>query len=80
MIAGSLHIYYQRKVSFFVLGFFLFVCLFVFILGPLLWLMEVPRLGVEPELQLLATATATAAWESKLSLQPSPQLTATPDP
>ena len=34
--------------------------------------MEVPRLGVELELQLLAYATA--AWESELSLQPTPQL------
>ena len=28
--------------------------------------MEVPRLGVEPELQLLAYATATATWDPSL--------------
>ena len=39
-------------------GFFCFV-LFCF-LGPSLWHMEVPRLGVESELQLLAYTTATA--------------------
>ena len=33
--------------------FFVFLC-------PYLWYMEVPRLGVESELQLLASATATA--------------------
>ena len=36
-----------------------FLCCFVF-LGPQLWHMEVPRLGVEQEPQLLAYATATA--------------------
>ena len=36
---------------------------FVFcILGPHPWHMEVPRLGVESELQLLAYTTATATW------------------
>ena len=38
---------------------FCFVCLF---LGPHLWHMEFPRLGVELELQLLSYATATATW------------------
>ena len=33
--------------------------------GAHLWQMEVPRLGVQLELQLLAYATATAAGESK---------------
>ena len=33
---------------------------FFFFLGPYLQLMEVPRLGVESELQLLAYATAIA--------------------
>ena len=32
---------------------------FFFFLGPHLWYMEVPRLGVELALQLPATATAT---------------------
>ena len=36
--------------------------------------MDVPRLGVELELQLLAYAAATA------TLQPTPQLTAIPGP
>ena len=40
---------------------FLFVC-FVF-LGPHLWHMEVPRLGVKWELQLLAYTTATATQD-----------------
>ena len=40
--------------SFFFLIFFLF-------LGPYLWHMEVPRIGVQLELQLPAYATATAA-------------------
>ena len=35
---------------------------FVF-LGLHLWRMEVPRLGAELELQLLAYATATAMWD-----------------
>ena len=35
------------------------VCLFFF-LGPRLWHMEVPRLGVKSELQLLAYTTSTA--------------------
>ena len=42
--------------------FFLFYFLFFF-LGPHLQHIEVPRLGVESELQLLADATATATWE-----------------
>ena len=37
------------------------LCTFLFVfLGPHLWHMEVPRLGVESELQLLAYTTATA--------------------
>ena len=40
------------------LWFFWSFCLFL--LGPHLWHMEVPRLGVESELQLLAYTTATA--------------------
>ena len=38
----------------------MYVCMYVFILGLHLWHMEVPRLGVELELQLLAYTTATA--------------------
>ena len=42
-------------------AFFFFF--FFFFLGPLLWYMEGSRLGDEPELQLLASATATAMWD-----------------
>ena len=44
--------------------------------------MEVPRLGVESELQLpvTVTATATATVGSEPPLQPILQLTAMPDP
>ena len=47
------------------LGFiYLFIYLFIFfILVPDLQHMEVPRLGVESELQLLAYPTATAMWD-----------------
>ena len=43
---------------------FCFVCLFVLSLGPHLRHMEVPGLGVESELQLLAHPTATAMLDS----------------
>ena len=46
---------------FFFVFFVLFVCLFV--LGQHLWHMEVPRLGVELQLQLPAYTTATAAQD-----------------
>ena len=36
---------------------------FFFFLGPLLWHMEVPRLGVKSELHLLACTTATATQD-----------------
>ena len=42
--------------------------------------MEVVRLGVELEMQLLADTTATGNAGSKLHLRPTPQLMATPDP
>ena len=41
--------------------------------------MEVPRLGVESELQLPAYATATAMPDLSSRLQPTPQLIAMPD-
>ena len=46
------------------MGFF-FAFFFFCFLGPHSWHMEVPRLGVESELQLVATvtATATATWD-----------------
>ena len=46
---------------------FFFLSLFFFFLGPHVWHMEVPRLGVQSELD---TATATS----------DPSLMATPDP
>ena len=48
---------------------FFFVCLFAFCFSGLhLWHMEVPRLGVELELQLPACATATADQNSTQDL------------
>ena len=50
-------------------------------LGPHLGQMEVPRLGVESELQLPACITATGYnLGSELCLRPTPQLTATLNP
>ena len=49
-------------------------------LGLNLQHMEVPRLGVKWELQLLAYATATATPDASLHLQPTPQLSAMLDP
>ena len=56
------------------------IILFVlFSLGLHTWHMEVSRLGVALELQLLAYATAATQNLSCVG-QPTPQLTATPDP
>ena len=41
---------------------YLFVCLFVYFLGPHLLHMEIPRPGVQSDLQLLVYSTATATW------------------
>ena len=41
---------------------FIYVCMYVF-LGLHPWYMEVPRLVVELELQLLAFTPATAMWD-----------------
>ena len=49
--------------------FCLFICLFVCFLGPHLWHMEVPRLGVDMELQLPAYTTATAMPDSNTTTQ-----------
>ena len=47
---------------------YLFIYLFFFcFLGPQGWHMEVPRLGVESELQPLIYATATATWMGSLT-------------
>ena len=47
------------------LEFILFTYLFILLFRATPWHMEVPRLGIELELQLLgyAAATATAAWD-----------------
>ena len=56
---------------------FLIFIFFAFF-GPHLWHMEVPRPGVEFELQLPAYTTATATQDP--CLQPTPQFTAMLDP
>ena len=43
---------------------FIYVCTYVF-LGLHPWYMEVPRLVVELELQLLAYTTTTATWDPR---------------
>ena len=54
---------------------------FIFIfLGPNPRHMEVPRLGVESELQLLAYTTATATPDLSHVCDIHPQLTEIPDP
>ena len=59
----------------FILFFFFFA-----LLGPHPWHMEVPRLGVESELQLLAYATATATPSCVCDLQHSSRQHQIPDP
>ena len=55
---------------------FCFVCF----LGLHVQNMEVPRLGIKRELQLLAYTTATATWDLSCVFDLTPQLTAMPDP
>ena len=50
---------------------FFFVCLPF--LGPLLWHMEVPRLGVKLELLLLSLPQSHSNMGSELHLRPTPQ-------
>ena len=59
--------------------YFVFLFLFVF-LGPHLRHMEVPRLGVQWELQLPVYATAIAMQDQRHVCDLHQQLTATPDP
>ena len=56
----------------------MYVCIYILGLHP--WQMGDPGLGVELELQLPAYTTATAMQNPSLRLQPTPQLTAMPDP
>ena len=51
---------WSRRKAFLCVFFFFFFFFFFWLLGPHLQHMEVPRLGVESELQLLAYTTATA--------------------
>ena len=67
--------YFMLCYFIFLILFLLFIYLFILcFLGPQAQHMEIPRLGVESELQLLACATV------QLHLQPTPQLMAMPDP
>ena len=45
-------------------------CVFCLFLGPPLWHMEVPRLRVESELQLLTYTTVTGTQDLSCGLQP----------
>ena len=56
----SLFFFFLRRYTLFYLRAFPCASLSFFFLGPHLWYMEVPRLGVESELQLPTTTTATA--------------------
>ena len=61
------HVGSNTKLLFFSFPFYSFLvcfCLYFFhFLGPYLWYMEVPRLGIELELQLLTYAIATETWD-----------------
>ena len=62
--------------------FYLFIFLFfVFLpfLGPLLWHMEVPRLGGPIGAVAVSLRQSQSNAGSELRLQPTPQLAATPD-
>jgi len=48
----------------------MYVCMYLFILGPHLQHMEVPRRGVESELQLPAYATTRATWDPSYIYHP----------
>ena len=63
-----------------IVGFFVVFFFFFFFFAPHLWPMEVPRLGVESELEPLAYITATATSGSEPRLRPTSQLTAMLDP
>ena len=60
------------------------VCIKIFLeggfLGPYLWHMEVPRLGVKSDLQAAGLHHSHSNARSESSLRPTPQLTATLDP
>ena len=56
-----------------------YVYLYCIYLGPHLWHMDVPRLGVESELHLLACTSATGNSRLELHLWPTPHLMAMSD-
>ena len=56
------------------------IYIFFFFLRLRLWHMEVPRLGVRLQLQLLAYTIATDYIRSKPWLRPAPQVKTMPDP
>ena len=66
---GKQH-HYKSQMCVWVFFFFLFIYLFIYFLGPHPWHMEVPRLGLEFKLQLLAYATATAMWDPSCICNP----------
>ena len=58
------HVFIYRCWVFLVFVFWGFVFVFVFVfLGPHPWHLEVPRLGIETELQLPAYTKAIATWD-----------------
>ena len=57
-----------------------FEFLFFLFLGPHLWHVEVPRLGVESEATAASLRHSHSNIESEPHLQPTPQLMATLDP
>ena len=60
-------------------NFWLFIYYYYYFLGPHLQHMEVPRLGIESELELPAYTTATAMPDPS-TYAATPQLTAVLDP
>ena len=67
-VAGSAKASEKQVIHLFYLFLFYF-CIFVFS-GPHPWHMEVPRLGVQSELQRPVYATATAMWDPSLVYNP----------
>ena len=77
IVKELMKVYVKRKGSYFYDLYAYFVCFVLFaFLGPHLWHMEVPRLGIQSKLQPPAYTTATAMQP----LRPTPQLMATSDP
>ena len=62
LISNDEHLFMSDISIFIFIYLFIYFLSFVF-LGPHMWCMEVPRLGVESKHQLLAYTTATATWD-----------------